>query len=193
MFEEAFRDYMAGDGTGIVIVVNSGTDALKLSLLAAGVQHGDEGVTVANTAIPTATAICSVGAGPKRTTVSGDVEWSREELIGLLRDVKAKGKRVTGYGETSKSTTVTNYCGITPDLVEFISDTTPIKQGKYSPGAYIPVRPYEEFLARRPDYALLFTWNHAREILAKERNFLDSGGRFIAYVPEVGILSRELP
>jgi len=122
-----------------------------------------------------------------------NVERSREELIGLLRDMKAKGKRVAGYGATSKSTTVTNYCGITPDLVEFISDTTPIKQGKYSPGAHIPVRPYEEFLARRPDYALLFAWNHAREILAKERNFLDSGGRFIAYVPEVGILSRELP
>ena len=122
-----------------------------------------------------------------------NVERSREELIVLLRELKAKGKRVAGYGATSKSTTVTNYCGITPDLVEFISDTTPIKQGKYSPGAHIPVRSYEEFLSRRPDYALLFAWNHAREILAKERTFLDSGGRFIVYVPKVGILSPEHP
>ncbi len=58
-------------------------------------------------------------------------------------DLKAQGKRVVGYGATSKSTTVTNYCGITPDLVEFISDTTPIKQGKFSPGQHIPVVPYE--------------------------------------------------
>ena len=84
---------------------------------------------------------------------------------------------------------MTNYCGITSDLVEFISDTTPIKQGKFSPGTHIPVRPYTEFEAQPPDYALLFAWNHEREILAKERSFLDGGGRFIVYVPKVGILS----
>ena len=77
-----------------------------------------------------------------------NIERSRKELVTLLQDLKKEGKRVVGYGATSKSTTVTNYCGITPDLVEFISDTTPIKQGKYSPGAHIPVRPYEEFAAR---------------------------------------------
>ena len=50
------------------------------------------------------------------------------------------------------SGTVTNYCGIGPELVEFISDTTPIKQDKFSPGAHIPVRPYREFEANHPDY-----------------------------------------
>lgn len=63
-FEQAFRTYLSGDTPGYVIGVNSGTDALKLSLLGAGVRPGDEVITVANTAIPTATAICSVGAVP---------------------------------------------------------------------------------------------------------------------------------
>jgi methylation protein EvaC len=103
----------------------------------------------------------------------------------LLRDLKRQGKRVVGYGATSKSTTVTNYCGITPDLVEFISDTTPIKQGKFSPGAHIPVRSYSAFQERYPDYALLFAWNHAEEIMAKEQRFRDAGGQWINYVPRV--------
>ncbi len=114
-------------------------------------------------------------------------EESREKLIGLLDGLSASGKRVVGYGATSKSTTVTNYCGITPRHIEFISDTTPIKQGKLSPGAHIPVRPYDEFLRRYPDYALLFAWNHAAEIRAKELGFVAAGGRWITYVPRVGV------
>ena len=96
-------------------------------------------------------------------------------------------RSIAGYAATSKSTTVTNYCGITPDLVEYISDTTPIKQGKFSPGVHIPVRPHAEFAGDYPDYALLFGWNHGEEILAKERAFTESGGRWIVYVPAVGI------
>jgi methylation protein EvaC len=116
------------------------------------------------------------------------IEKSREKLISLLRDLKKQNRRVVGYAATSKSTTVTNYCGITPDLVEFISDTTPIKQGKYSPGVHIPVRAYEEFKNDYPDYALLFGWNHAEEIMEKEQAFRDAGKHWIVYVPEVNIL-----
>ena len=75
-----------------------------------------------------------------------------------------------------------------PDLVEFISDTTPIKQGKYSPGTHLPVKPYEDFASRYPDYALLFAWNHGEEIMAKEQRFKETGGKFIVYVPKVQVL-----
>jgi len=118
----------------------------------------------------------------------GNCEGSRDALIDILKDIKRRGKRVVGYAATSKSTTILNYCGIGPDLVNFISDTTPIKQGKYSPGAHIPVQPYEEFLAKYPDYALLFAYNHAKEIMAKEQKFIASGGKWIVYVPKVQVL-----
>ena len=117
-----------------------------------------------------------------------NIEQSRDDLMSLLHDLKRQGKRVVGYGATSKSTTVTNYCGITPDLLEFISDTTPIKQGKFSPGAHIPIRPYEEFASRYPDDALLFAWNHGEEIMEKERDFQNTGGKWIVYVPKVKII-----
>ena len=113
---------------------------------------------------------------------------SKEQLVTLLQKLKQDGKRVVGYGATSKSTTVTNFCGIGPDLIEFISDTTPIKQNKFSPGTHIPVKPYDAFLADYPDYAVLFAWNHGEEILAKEEHFLKQGGRFITFVPDVRIL-----
>ena len=114
---------------------------------------------------------------------------SRDDLTSLLNRLRQEEKRVVGYGATSKSTTVTNFCGIGPDLLEYISDTSPTKQGKYSPGAHIPVVPYERFRARYPDYALLFAWNHAEEIIPKEEAFRASGGKFILYVPTVGVMA----
>ena len=116
------------------------------------------------------------------------VARSKTELLELLSDLKRQGKKIAGYGATSKSTTILNYCGIGPDVVDYISDTTPIKQGKYSPGTHIPVKPYEYFQQDRPDYAVLFAWNHQQEILAKELGYTQSGGQWIVHVPKVQIL-----
>ena len=88
--------------------------------------------------------------------------------MALLEKLRSEGKRVVGYGATSKSTTITNYCGITPAHVEFISDTTPIKQGKLSPGAHIPVKPTANLPNLTRTMRLLFAWNHAAEIREKE-------------------------
>jgi len=117
-----------------------------------------------------------------------NIKSSRDQLMKLLTGLRKQGKRIVGYAATSKSTTLTNYCGITEDLLEFISDTTPIKQGKYNPGTHIPVREYQEFTDNYPDYALLFAWNHAEEIMAKEQKFIESGGKWIVYVPKVQVL-----
>lgn len=114
-----------------------------------------------------------------------NVEKSRSNLIDLLKQLKKEGKRVAGYAATSKSTTVFNYCSIGPDLIEYICDTTPIKQGKLSPGMHIPVLPYEAFKSNPPDFALLLAWNHADEIMAKEKDYVASGGKWIVHVPEV--------
>ena len=116
-------------------------------------------------------------------------EESRDGLVKLLRQLNAEGKRVVGYGATSKSTTVMNYCGIGPDDIAFISDTTPIKQGKLTPGTNIPVRPYEEFAADYPDYAVLFAWNHKAEIFANEGDYVAAGGKWITFVPRVEVIT----
>ena len=111
----------------------------------------------------------------------------RDDLIELLKKLKKEGKKVVAYGATSKSTTVANYFGITPELLECIYDTTPIKQNKYSPGAHIPVLPYDQFRKSNPDYVLLFAWNHAEEIMKKETDYMKSNRHWITYIPEVKI------
>ncbi|MDS1270795.1 class I SAM-dependent methyltransferase [Lipingzhangella sp. LS1_29] len=113
---------------------------------------------------------------------------SCSELISLLRDLRAEGKTVVGYGATAKSSTLLNYCNIGSDLVSCIFDSTPEKQGRLSPGTHIPVRSSDEFSAPYPDYALLFAWNHSDEILAKEQEFREAGGRWILYVPTVHLI-----
>ena len=58
-------------------------------------------------------------------------------------------------------------------------DTTPAKQGKYTPGTHIPIKSFDTFYIKYPDYAILFPWNYGKEIIEKEKKFLDSGGKFI--------------
>jgi SAM-dependent methyltransferase len=121
-------------------------------------------------------------------TFRANVEKSRLDLVTLLKELKAQGKKVAGYAATSKSTTVLNYCGIGPALIEYICDTTPIKQGKLSPGVHIPVVPYETFKNNPPDYAVLLAWNHADEIMANEKEYVAAGGKWIVHVPEVRVI-----
>lgn len=115
-------------------------------------------------------------------------ETSKARLVEELSILAKAGKKVAGYGATSKSTTVLNYCKIGPDLISYISDTTPIKIGKFSPGMHIPIRSYEEFKSNYPDVAVLFAWNHQAEIFEKEKVFRDSNGKWLFFVPKVEIV-----
>lgn len=115
-------------------------------------------------------------------------ETSKRELKKLLEKLKSEGKTVAGYGATSKSTTILNYSDIGPDLISYISDNTPIKQGKVSPGKHIPIVTTETFRNNYPDYAVLFAYNHAMEIMAKEHEFVRRGGKWILYVPDVHVV-----
>ena len=109
--------------------------------------------------------------------------------MNILVKVKNEGKKVVGYGATSKSTTVTNYFGISSELVEAIYDTSQTKHYTFSPGAKIPVLPYQEFRERDPDFILLFAWNHAKEIMEKEKDYVNGNKKWIMYVPEAKILN----
>ncbi|AUS77277.1 class I SAM-dependent methyltransferase [Actinoalloteichus sp. AHMU CJ021] len=115
------------------------------------------------------------------------VNQIRTDLLAFLRAEKAAGRPVVGYGATAKSATVLNFCGIGPDLISHVFDTTPAKQGRLTPGSHIPVRPAEEFADPYPAHAVLFAWNHAEEILAKETAFREAGGRWVLYVPELHV------
>jgi len=113
------------------------------------------------------------------------VQQSRFDLRQLLIRCKELDKKVISYGATSKSTTIFNYCNIGPDLIQYITDTTPEKQNKYSPGMHIPITPPEQGFNNTIDFAFLGAWNFAQEIRNKEQDF---NGKFITHVPTVKLL-----
>ncbi len=119
---------------------------------------------------------------------SANIERSKRELVELLSRCKKEGARLCGFGATSKGVIVCNYCGIGPDLIPFITDNTPAKQGKYYPGVHIPVVGQEEF--KNVDHAMLFAWNHFKEIDANQAWFRQSGGKWITHVPAPMIIER---
>lgn len=119
-------------------------------------------------------------------TLRRNVEQSKKKLVDILHTIQKEGKRICGFGATSKGVIICNFCGIGPDLIPFITDTTPIKQGKFYPGVHIPIVPQELF--KNVDYAFLFAWNHLKEIDQGQAWFRKGGGRWITHVPMPHIL-----
>lgn len=115
------------------------------------------------------------------------VDSISSDFKNTLLKIRAEGKRVAAYGATSKSTTFLIYSKVGVDLIDYVSDTTPTKIGKYTPGTHIPVKSHEHFLLDNPPYTVLLAWNHKREILEKEKEYREKGGKFITFFPEVVI------
>ena len=117
---------------------------------------------------------------------------SKKELQNLLLHLKSQDKKIVGYAAASKGTIIQNYCNVGREILDYISDSTPYKQGLLSPGKHIPIVSPEHFHNdKNVDYALLAAWNHAAEIMKKETDFLARGGRFIVHYPKARILEPE--
>lgn len=111
-----------------------------------------------------------------------------EELTRTLRDLKAQGKTICGYGAAAKGSTLLSVFGIGRDLLDFVADRSPHKQGKHTPGTHIPIVGPEALVERRPDYALLLAWNVADEVIRQQEEYRRGGGKFIIPVPTVRIV-----
>jgi len=109
----------------------------------------------------------------------------KQDLVALLRKLKAEGKTIAAYGAAAKGSTLLNHFGIGADVIDFVADRSTHKQGRWMPGVGIPIVAPEELLAKRPDYCVLLTWNFADEILAQQQAYRDAGGKFIVPVPQV--------
>ena len=109
----------------------------------------------------------------------------KKNLIELLLRLKNENKSIFGYGASAKGNVLLNFCDIANENLDFIIDTTPLKQGKFTPGTHIPIIPPEKILEKgKNDVALLLAWNYADSILKKEELFRKNGGKFLIPVPE---------
>lgn len=110
------------------------------------------------------------------------------ELKKTVLTLKGDGKTICGFGASAKSTVWVNACGFKSRDLKFITDTTPQKQFKKSPGSDIPIVDQGALLRDLPDYAVLFAWNYAGECIRNNQMFIDKGGKFIIPVPRVHIV-----
>lgn len=112
----------------------------------------------------------------------------REDLRRLLRALRDDGKRILGYGASTKGNVVLQFCGIGPDLVEAIAEVNPDKYGHVTPGSHIPIVSEEDALKMKPDYYLVLPWHFKEGILQREQKFLADGGKMIFPFPEIEIV-----
>jgi SAM-dependent methyltransferase len=111
----------------------------------------------------------------------------KQELLGFLIEQKRAGCTVAAYGAAAKGCTLLNYAGVRPDLLPFVVDASPHKQGRYLPGSRIPVLAPEALQRHCPDFVLILPWNLREEIQADHRYVRGWGGRFVTAIPELRV------
>lgn len=116
------------------------------------------------------------------------VENNKNKLREILLGLKNEGKRIVSYGAPAKGNTLLNYFKIDNEILDFIIDTTPLKQELYTPGTKIPIYHPDKLKEERPDYILLLAWNYADAILEKEKELRNSGIKFIIPVPDIKVV-----
>ena len=118
-----------------------------------------------------------------------NVERQKKDLLTLLQELKKAGKTVIGYGASTKGNVILQYCGIDQDLLPYIGDITPFKDGVFTPGTKIPVISMEKAKAMNPNYFLVLPWAFRNDIILREKGTLHNGTKFIFPLPFVEIVS----
>lgn len=116
------------------------------------------------------------------------VKATKRAFLKALIDLKDRGLSVAAYGAAAKGNTLLNYCGVGRDMIDFVADLNPQKQGLFLPGTGIPVVAPEEIARRRPDVVVILPWNLKDEIMAQLAHVREWGGRFLVPIPTVEVL-----
>ena len=110
------------------------------------------------------------------------------DFLKFLIDQKLAGKKVAAYGAAAKGNTLLNYCGVEKDLVKFVVDISPYKQGRFLPGSHIPIVTEDEIKEYKPDFVVILPWNIKNEIIEQLRYVREWGAKFVIAIPNLEIL-----
>lgn len=115
-------------------------------------------------------------------------EQVKNGLLEFLLEAKRHGKKVAAYGAAAKGNTLMNFAGVRPDLVSFVVDRNPAKQGKYMPGSRIPIVAEAALREKRPDYVVILPWNLRIEVMQQLGYVQEWGGRLVTAVPTLQVM-----
>jgi SAM-dependent methyltransferase len=115
------------------------------------------------------------------------IERARSEAAAALSDLRDGGASLAGYGASATTTTLVYHFGL-GDLLDYLVDEYPAKQGLFSPGLHLPVLPPEALYERRPAAVVVLAWRYHEPIVAKHARYLDEGGRFVIPLPELELV-----
>jgi hypothetical protein len=112
----------------------------------------------------------------------------KKNLVGLVENLVNDGKKVFGYGASTKGNVLLQFCGFNTNHIPFIAEVNEQKFGCFTPGTKIPIIPEAEARALKPDYFLVLPWHFKHSILEREVDYLEKGGKFIFPLPEIEIM-----
>jgi SAM-dependent methyltransferase len=118
------------------------------------------------------------------------VDAHRDDLTKLIKDIKRKGGRIHVYGASTKGNVILQFCGIDNTLIDYAADRNPEKNGARTIGTDIPIISEEESRKLKPDYYLVLPWHFRDEFLARERQTIEDGARFIFPLPKIEVVGR---
>ena len=113
----------------------------------------------------------------------------KSHVVAAVRERKAQGKSVVGFGAAVGTTALLYFFDIAKDI-DYLADDNPVRQGLFSPGHHIPVIPSTELAARRPDSVIVFPWRYTEPILKNQTAYLKNGGEFIVPLPDVKVIRK---
>ncbi len=117
------------------------------------------------------------------------IETIRADFLGFLLEQRRAGRTVAGYGAAAKGNTLLNYCGVKGnELIRFVADLSPHKQGKFLPGSHIPVLSPDAIAERKPDFIVIFPWNLKAEVIEQLGHAREWGAKFVVAVPELAVI-----
>jgi SAM-dependent methyltransferase len=111
----------------------------------------------------------------------------KDDLLGFLIAQKRARKTVAAYGAAAKGNTLLNYAGVRPDLLPYVVDASPHKQGRYMPGSRIPIVAESHLRDMKPDLVLILPWNLRQEIVEQLAYVREWGAKFVTAVPELRV------
>jgi len=116
------------------------------------------------------------------------VKETKRKLLEFCIAAKREGKRIVGYGAPGKGNTLLNYCGIRTDIIDYVVDRSPYKQGRFLPGTHIPIFDPDRIRETRPDYVMIMPWNLKAEIKEQLSYINEWGGRLVVAIPDLTVI-----